>query len=377
MAAAGLEDGDRQLLLQRPDVAVHGAGRHPGQARDLADRHATLAAPLRVQDRGDAQQPRQPVALAADPVVAALVIPSVPLVAIGHGFDPVAAGRDGSDDQSLHDPSYEPRAVDPGQLERQQVVGGAQAGSTVGGDRTPPRPRATRSAHAAHRLPGIGRQDRGSPTRARCGHRECVRLAGRSARSRPGSARRPARRAGGGRPPADRRPPWHRGCRRARRPASTWPAGGPTRRWSGAGRHRSMHRSPRPAPRRRDRGRSGGRATRGGLRCCRRRRRRRPRGARRRCPGSQCLRQPCRRRDRVAARALPGCAELAVGVEEDRAGNVARPVPLAAGRAGQRPADIGDSEAWIGAVGRQPVDADERARQAQHATDSSPMRGSA
>ena len=105
VAAPGLEDGDRELLLERADVAVHRAGRHPGEARDLADRHPVLAAPLRIEDRGDAQEARQPVALAADAVVAALVVPAVPLVTIGHGLAPVATGRDGSDDQSLHDPS--------------------------------------------------------------------------------------------------------------------------------------------------------------------------------------------------------------------------------------------------------------------------------
>ena len=79
-------------------------------------------------------------------------------------------------------------------------------------------------------------------------------------------------------------------------------------------------------------------------------------------------------RDGMAAGTLAGRAQLAVRVEEDGARNVTGRVSLASRRAGQRPADVGDSKVRVGAVGRQPVDADERARQAQHATDSRPLR---
>jgi len=77
----------------------------PNRYFQLADGHARVALPLRVQNRRHAEQARQPVALTADALVAA-VVPAVPLVVFGHGVGPVAAGRDGSDDQWLHDPSY-------------------------------------------------------------------------------------------------------------------------------------------------------------------------------------------------------------------------------------------------------------------------------
>ena len=68
-AASGLEDRDAELRVEGVDVPVDGACRHPGQPRDLGHRHAAVAAPRGVEDGGDTQQPRQPIALAADAVV--------------------------------------------------------------------------------------------------------------------------------------------------------------------------------------------------------------------------------------------------------------------------------------------------------------------
>ena len=87
VAAPGLEDRNAQLLVEGVEVAVHGAGGHPGQPGDLADGDTGLGPALRVEDRDDAQQPRQPIALARDPVVATIT-PARPTVSlVQHGAD--------------------------------------------------------------------------------------------------------------------------------------------------------------------------------------------------------------------------------------------------------------------------------------------------
>ena len=87
VAAPGLEDRNAQLLVEGVEVAVHGSGGHPGQPGDLADGDTGLGPALRVEDRDDAQQPRQPIALARDPVVATIT-PARPTVSlVQHGAD--------------------------------------------------------------------------------------------------------------------------------------------------------------------------------------------------------------------------------------------------------------------------------------------------
>ena len=56
-----------------------------------------------------------------------------------------------------------------------------------------------------------------------------------------------------------------------------------------------------------------------------------------------------------------------MGVEEHRTGDVPGVVQLAAGRPGERPADGGDAERGGVEMGPEPVDADDRTWQAQHA----------
>ena len=72
VASPGLEDRNAELLVQGVEVAVDGPRGHPGQLGDLADGDAGLGPALRVEDRDDAQQPRQPIALARDPLVATI-----------------------------------------------------------------------------------------------------------------------------------------------------------------------------------------------------------------------------------------------------------------------------------------------------------------
>jgi hypothetical protein len=60
----GLEDRDRQLVLEGAEVAVHGPDVHVRQARDLGHRHALVPTAPGVQDVDDRQQASQPVSLA-------------------------------------------------------------------------------------------------------------------------------------------------------------------------------------------------------------------------------------------------------------------------------------------------------------------------
>ena len=64
-AAPGLEDRDRQLVLQGLEVAIDGSLVHPGQAGDVVDRDPLLAAAAAVQDGDHRQQAGQPVPLPA------------------------------------------------------------------------------------------------------------------------------------------------------------------------------------------------------------------------------------------------------------------------------------------------------------------------
>ncbi len=70
-AAPRLEDRYAQLGVEGVDVAIHGPGRHPGQAGDLAHLNPVLTASGRIEDGGNAQEARKAIALAADPLVTA------------------------------------------------------------------------------------------------------------------------------------------------------------------------------------------------------------------------------------------------------------------------------------------------------------------
>ena len=73
----------------------------------------------------------------------------------------------------------------------------------------------------------------------------------------------------------------------------------------------------------------------------------------------------------MPAQALAGRGELGMGVEEHGPRQVARSVQVTAGRPGERPAHVGDAQCRVVEVGEEPVDADDRPRQAQHGADDS------
>jgi len=68
----------------------------------------------------------------------------------------------------------------------------------------------------------------------------------------------------------------------------------------------------------------------------------------------------------VTAWSLAGRAQLLIRVEEDGAGHVAGVIALTSGRTGDCPPNVRDAQGGMGEVGRQPLDADDRARKGQH-----------
>src|SRR5439155_18827361 len=104
-APPGLEDGDRERLVERIDVAVVRPGGHAGELCDLGDRHALLATARSVQDRRDPLETREAITLAPGALVGALVL--APLV-----------GRR----ISLHRPDGTPRRGDEGPTASSRLV---------------------------------------------------------------------------------------------------------------------------------------------------------------------------------------------------------------------------------------------------------------
>ncbi len=253
----------------------------PGQLRDLAHRHARLAAAPRVEDRRHAQQPRQPVALAADAVVDP-VVPAAPVVWLGHGVVRWRRGGSGPTTSRSRSPrrgappsmpaiSIASRLCVALRLEPQyatdwplggaeRLVAGAQGlrgqeaavGPEVSDERSVhgagdvARPRVDRLGLAAIAFGGARVEQERPPI-----------MAATSSVPTRSSAGSPAVQVGGG-----------------------WPGTAVVRSWPASVQAPIPPSSTAHSPA----GRSGDTATTAAPRCCRRRRRRRPPRARRRCP---------------------------------------------------------------------------------------------